>query len=78
MPMPKDLVSTELRAAEKEIDEAFRANPLTRLPFPEAAWYYLAACEEVFIAPIVNPDFVENEFLHRALADNVINRASWS
>jgi hypothetical protein len=75
--MSADLVSAELREVEKEVDRAYEQNALTELPFSQAVWYYLAACEEVFIAPLVNPDFIESEMLGRALADTVINGAAW-
>ena len=42
-------VSEELRAAELEVDHAYRANPLLSLPRSEAVWYFLAECEEWYI-----------------------------
>jgi hypothetical protein len=46
LPPEKDAVSLELRAAEREIDEAYRSNPLIAQPLATAGWYVLAFCEE--------------------------------
>jgi hypothetical protein len=42
-----DRISPEIRSAERQIDEFYRTNPLFQRPFAEAAWYFLAHCEEV-------------------------------
>lgn len=42
----KDLVNPELRLIEGQIDEYHKRNQLTTLPFAQAAWYYMAFCED--------------------------------
>jgi len=78
--MGTDLVSPELRAVEREIDSAYLKNPLVKLAFGEAAWYFLAFCEERLILPYApNQDGGEtkNQNAQIALADEVINHAKW-
>ena len=78
--MSKDIVSGALRAAEKEIDSAYLTNPLVQREFGEAAWYFLAFCEERLIGPIVKrADSADptNPHEQAALADEVINHAKW-
>lgn len=76
----RDLISPALRAAEQQIDSAYLSNPLMRLPFAEAAWYFLAFCEERIILPIIRametgiPPSISDQ---TAIADNVINHAKW-
>jgi len=75
-----DLVPPEVRAAEIEIDSAHRSNPLMRLSFGEAAWYFLAFCEERLVVPILKMASGERELTthqHAALVDEVLNHAKW-
>lgn len=67
-------IPEELRAIEREIDAHHLLNPLTQRPFAEAAWYFLAFCEELMIREIIQ----EKEGAlheHRAMADNLIVHA---
>jgi hypothetical protein len=34
-------VSPEVRSAESEVDDAYRLNALTELPFGNAGWHFL-------------------------------------
>lgn len=70
----QDLVSAELRRAELEIDQAHRSNGLVHLSFAEAAWYFLAFCEERFVTAIVAPG-AAHPFQHAAFADAMIVHA---
>ena len=75
-----DLVSTELRRAESDIDRAHLANKLLNIPFGEAAWHYLALCEGRLVAPIINPDsfsMLLDEYALGALVDSIITQAKW-
>lgn len=72
--MAGDHVSKELRAVEDEIDSYYRTNPLAHLPFAEAAWYFLAFCEEIHVRDILRePEQPMHEQV--ATADNVIVHA---
>ena len=42
-------VSNDLRAVERDVDNAYRASPLLSLPRSEAMWYFLAECEELYM-----------------------------
>jgi hypothetical protein len=67
-------IPEELRAIEREIDAHHLLNPLTQRPFAEAAWYFLAFCEELMIREIIQ----EKEGAlheHRAMADKLIVHA---
>src|SRR5918912_884332 len=48
----KDNLSPELRAAEREIDEAYQSNPLMSLGYATAAWTVLSTAEDKFSAEI--------------------------
>jgi len=76
----RDQISPALRAAEQQIDSAHLSNPLMRLPFAEAAWYFLAMCEERIILPMIHAmkiDVSPSICEQTAIADNVINHAKW-
>jgi len=64
-------LSAELRAIEREIDNYHLSNLLTKRPFAEAAWYFLAFCEERVVHDIIRPT---GDALHEqvAAADNLI------
>lgn len=49
------LVAPELRKAEIDVDRAHLENKLVGKPFSEAAWYFLASCEEHLFASMFNP-----------------------
>ena len=40
-----DKVSPELRKIEKEVDNYYKSNPLLKLPFATAAWFFLASAD---------------------------------
>lgn len=42
----KDRLTPELQEIKKEVDNYYKSNPLTNLPFGTAAWYLLASAEE--------------------------------
>lgn len=44
-------ITQELRLIETEIDNYYKSNPLTKLPFGVAMWYYMAFCEDVAAKP---------------------------
>lgn len=46
-------LSTELRDAEREVDEAHRSNALMGHDFGVAAWHYLASAEEQHLRAFV-------------------------
>ena len=80
MPSPADRVAPELRHAEHAIDRAYLDNKLVERPFPEAAWCFLAACEEYLVAPFIQSDVViarpSGHEMH-AQSDSIINLAKW-
>ena len=56
MPVSKNILSSELRAVEQEIDRYYRKNPLLKLPFAEACWYLLAHVEDHFYKLAIERD----------------------
>ena len=71
-------MSAPLRAAEQDIDNAHMDNPLVRMTFGEAAWYFMATCEERAVHQIVkatNDEDVPTVCEQAALADDVLNHA---
>ena len=74
--MRNDLVSEQLRAAEREIDAHHLTNPLFQQPFSIAAWWFLAACEEHGVREIIRRDAANSQELS-AIADNVVRHAKW-
>ncbi len=78
--MPSDPVSLDVRAAEREIDSEYMSNPLVARSFGEAAWYFLAFCEDRLVAPTLKEaagDRELNPHERTALADQVLNHAKW-
>ncbi len=78
--MERDPVSKDLRAAERQIDTAYRCNPLFKMTFGEAAWYFLAQCEEVSIRQVWQISRGADEVSPNegaAIADHVMNMAKW-
>lgn len=51
-----DPISKELREIEAQIDQFHKGNPLMRLPFGAAAWYYMAFCEDMAAMPLLRRD----------------------
>ena len=49
-----DPVSAELRAIEKEVDEHYKTNDLMELPFGQATWYFMSACEDKEVHRFLN------------------------
>lgn len=58
-----DSVSSELRKVEEEIDGFYLNNPLTKVPFAEAAWYFLALCEQISFEESFQPGTLQEEAL---------------
>ena len=80
MPRTNDPISPELREIESQIDDAYLTNELVEKRFAEAAWRFLAFCEERFVAPFYQTDLGSSppsEYDQRALADSVINHTKW-
>lgn len=67
-----DLLTPEVRQAEKEIDSAYLSNPLLSQPFPTSAWHVLTVAEDITFLPRVSgsPQTYMDGF---AVADNVKN-----
>lgn len=65
-------VSEELRAVEREVDDAYRTNRLLSLPRSEALWYFLAACEEQYMRLHYHGRQADTAFV-----DAVVNLAKW-
>ena len=63
---------SRLRAAEREIDNAYKQNPLASLPRPQALWCFLTECEERYIRE-QHPDFLYES----GLSDELMNLAKW-
>ena len=76
---PGDLVASELRKAETEIDRAHLANKLLSKPFGEAAWYYLALCEGRLVLPMLQPALFPHfdQYALGILVDSVMTQAKW-
>jgi hypothetical protein len=72
----KDLLSEALRAAERDVDSQYLANPLVHRPFGQAGWYFLAFCEEISIRDIIRQD-VKTLHENAAFADNLIVHTKW-
>ncbi len=65
-----DRLSAELRAAEREIDGAYRSNGLTRLSFAPAAWNLLGIIEDQLFLPLISEDETLTRFRLEALIDH--------
>jgi len=74
-----DTVSPELRAAESELDRAYRSNPLMSATFGEAAWYFLAGCEDFYVREVVRAATGKGSTSHdlSLMSDNIVNHAKW-
>lgn len=48
--------SPELEAAEREIDNFYRSNPLVKLNFATAAWNLMAFAEDMMLKPIIKDE----------------------
>ena len=57
---------------EVEVDNAYRSNPLLSLPRSEAAWYFLAGCEEQYMRLHYQGKQPDGAFV-----DAVVNLARW-
>lgn len=68
-------VSNDLRAVERDVDNAYRASPLLSLPRSEAMWYFLAECEELYKRELSY--LRTGELQGRVLVDGVANLAKW-
>ena len=65
-----DNVSPELRKIEKEIDNHYKFNPLLKLPFATAAWYFLAFAElKILMDQFSQPTSQEQE----TMGNNFVN-----
>ena len=74
--VPKDLLPAELRTAEREIDSQYLANPLVRLHFAEAGWYFLAFCDEFIIRDMIRQD-AQTVHENAAITDNLVVHSKW-
>lgn len=75
-----DHVSSDLRAVESEVDAFYLTNPLVSRPFAEAAWYFLAFCEEIVVREIVRADSTGTAgtpYDYAMVADNLILHTKW-
>lgn len=71
-----DPVDPVLRCVERQIDQYYLCNPLLKLPFNEAAWLFLAFCEELFVRETISPGSSPLQGL-AMVADSVMNHAKW-
>lgn len=72
-----DQLSPEIRNAEKEIDNEYRSNLLTKQPFAVAAWYLLACCEDKFLfSALKKPN--RSMFEIGAMTDNLVVELQYS
>lgn len=78
--MPSDQVSQQLRSIEAEIDGFHLSNPLLRLHFAPAAWYFLAVCEDMCLAdalPASAGGTKTTPAESAALSDNILVHSNW-
>ena len=71
-----DRVAPDIREVERQIDVFYRLNPLFKLRFSEAAWYFLAHSEEVQLKEHIQ----HSEFgLQRqaCVGDEIVNNTKW-
>ena len=66
-------ISAELEVVEREIDSEHLRNPLTRLQFSQAAWCYLACCEEKQLKAL-EFERIDNRQLVACFVDDLVNR----
>ena len=71
-----DIVSSELREVERQVDNEFLKNALTSEPFAQAAWHFLAHFEDHFVRQYIQAP--SDELQYHALADNLINPSRWA
>jgi hypothetical protein len=69
-------IPVELRRVEHEIDRFHRANPLMQRSFMEAAWYFMAFCEDMVVKEITTSD---TSALQRGavIADQLVESMKW-
>jgi hypothetical protein len=65
-------VSAELEVVEREIDSEYLRNPLTRVQFSQAAWCYLAWCEEKQLKAL-KFDAIDNRQQMACFVDHLVN-----
>ena len=66
-----DPIPPELREIEKEVDLWYLNNPLIKLDFAQAAWYFLAFCEELIIREVVEGTDTSLQYV-ALVADNLV------
>lgn len=77
--MSRDRVSQELRTIEAKIDGFHLSNPLLRLPFAPAAWYFLAVCEDMCLFDVLR-DAGETRITaadSAAFSDHILVHSTW-
>ena len=73
-----DNVSDELREVEKEIDNYYKSNPLLKLPFATAAWYFLAFAElKILMDQFSQPTSQEQETMGNNFVNELKQPMSW-
>jgi hypothetical protein len=78
--MSCDQVSQELRTIEAEVDGFHLSNPLLRLHFAPAAWYFLAVCEDLCLVDVLPGSVgrtVATAAESAALSDNILVHSTW-
>lgn len=74
--MSSDSIPPELRAAEAEIDNAFRSNLLIHVERPTALYHLLIALDDAFFIPLNSWELNVQE--SRALTDSLINESRFA
>src|ERR1044071_8629545 len=62
-----DRLSPETRAAEIEIDSAYKSNPLVRSNFAVAAWNVLGIIEDALFFPIIQEQGITPQKFNAAI-----------
>jgi len=71
-----DPLSPELRLVEKDIDNYYKNNLLCKIQFAEAAWFFLAFCEDIVIKEF---NTIHKRSIHEyeIIFDNIINHMNF-
>ncbi len=66
-----------LAEIEDEIDREFKSNDLTRVPFPQAAWYLLSYVEDALLVPLLRERHPSHHELSMTI-DEAVNALKYS